>query len=180
MKHKMIFTLILTAAMIVSFSVETVPLKPIELSGRNGGFASGKVWKSNSLVGKTNVLFYVDPDKISDVKQLISILETQKTKTDNFGITYIVNTKATLVPTFIIQSKIKKKAKESETISYVLDKKKVLVSEWELQNNSANVLVLDCSNKILFRSSGKILQDQVDNILKIIDTNIQKSEDSKN
>ena len=107
--YKLIFGLIIAVNLLAASSAEQIQLKPIELSGKEGGYANGKVWKSNSLLRKTNILFYIDPDKIADIKQFVSDLESKKSQTNNVGITYIVNTKATLVPTFSFRLKLKRK-----------------------------------------------------------------------
>lgn len=154
---------------------EPTQLKPIELCEKVGVFEDGLVWKSDSLLGKTNVLIYVDPDKIGDIKQCVSILEKENSKHNKFGITYIVNTKATLIPTFLIKSKIRKKAKNTENISYILDKNKVLIDNWKLQDNSANILVLDSSNRILYQYAGKVDSIQIEKILKEIEISIKQN-----
>ena len=159
----------------VTLKAELTQLKPIELCEEVGGSENGLVWKSDSLLGSTNVLIYVDPDKITDIKQCVSILEEENSKYKKFGITYIVNTKATLIPTFLIKSKIRKKAKDTVNISYVLDKHKVLINNWELQDNSANILVLDSSNRILYQYAGKVESTQLEKIMKEIEISINQN-----
>ena len=82
MKNKII--ILLVVSWLVNLHADLVQLKPIELAGKVGGYANGNSWKSDSLIGKTNVVFYVDPDKIIDVKNLISTLEVEKVENDSF------------------------------------------------------------------------------------------------
>ena len=170
-----IIVLLILAIWFVTLKADPTQLKPIELCEKVGGSESGLVWKSDSLLGNTNVLIYVDPDKITDIKQCVSILEKENSKHNEFGITYIVNTKATLIPTFLIKSKIRKKAKNTENISYILDKNKVLIDNWKLQDNSANILVLDSSNKILFQYAGNVESTQIAKILEEIKISINQN-----
>ena len=173
MKNRIILLILVT--WFASLKAELTQLKPIELCEKVGGFKNGLTWKSDSLLGNTNVLIYVDPDKITDIKQCVSILEKENSMHNEFGITYIVNTKATLIPTFLIKSKIRKKAKNTENISYILDKNKVLIDNWELQDNSANILVLDSSNRILYQYAGKIESTQIEKIMKEIEISINQN-----
>jgi len=167
---------LLTIAIWFAFlNAELTQLKPIELNEQVGGLENGLAWNSDSLLGTTNVIIYVDPDKISDIKHCVSVLEKEKSIHDGFGITYIVNTKATLIPTFLIKSKIKKKAKQTQKISYVLDKNKVLLDTWGLQDNSANILILDSSNRILYKYAGKVGSIQIAKILEKIEVSINKN-----
>lgn len=172
---KISIILIVMITWLVSLKAELTQLKPIKLCEIVGGFENGSVWKSDSLLGKTNVLIYVDPDKINEIKQCVSILEKENSKHNEFGITYIVNTRATLIPTFLIKNKIRKKAKNTDYISYILDKNKVLIDNWKLQDNSANILVLDSSNRILYQHAGKVESIQIEKIMKEIEISINQN-----
>ncbi|MCK4956374.1 MAG: hypothetical protein KAS49_01975 [Candidatus Cloacimonetes bacterium] len=102
--HKILFVLILIISFYINLTAELIQLESIKLSGKDGGYADGKDWSSDFLLGKINVIIYIDPDKFSEIKQFISDLKLEK-------------------------SKIKKKAKQSEAISYVLDNAKILVEK---------------------------------------------------
>jgi len=165
---RLILSIILLAMSSGVLNAEDIRLKQIVLNGKKGGYADGNIWTSNSLLGRTNVIIYVDPDNFSDIKQFVSDLEREKSKKDNFGLTFIVNTASTVIPNFAIRSKIKSKSKESPTVSYVLDNDKFLVDKWNLQDDSANVLVLDSSNRQQFLCSGNISSDDSKRIMGII------------
>ena len=139
-RFKQIAILTIVITLFTTLNARISQLDPIELSGKKGEYAKGGAWKSNSMLGKTNVLIYTDPDKFSDLKQFVLDIEKEKIKNNNFDLTFIVNTEATMLPTFAIRSKIKSKAKTSKTINYVLDNDKVLVDEWGLQDNCINIL----------------------------------------
>lgn len=170
-----IVVLVTFAIWFAFLNAELTQLKSVELNEQVGGLENGLAWKSDSLLGNTNVLIYVDPDKISDIKQCVSILEEENSMHNDFGITYIVNIKATLIPTFLIKSKIRKKAKDSENISYILDKDKVLINNWKLQDNSANILVLDSSNRVLYQYAGKVETSQIEKIMRKIEISMNQN-----
>ena len=174
--HRIFSILILLTLVFTELTAKDIQLKPIELCDDKGGYAKGGTWKSNSLLGKTNVLIYTDPDKFSDLKEFVSDIEKEKMMENNFGLTFIVNTEATMIPTFAIQSKIKSKAKRSTIINYILDNDKVLVDEWKLQDNDVNILVLDSLNQIQYQQTGKVKPDQFKKIMKIINTDIKEVE----
>ena len=165
---------ILVFILLTTLTAKEAKLKPIILSGDDGGYAKGSMWKSSYLLGKTNVLIYADPDKFSDIKQFVTDLEKEKFKNNNFGLTFIVNTEATMIPTFAIRSKIKKKAKESKTISYVLDNDKVLVKKWKLKDNNTNVLVLDSLNNVCYTHTGVVKPNNFKKIMEIINKEVKK------
>lgn len=171
MKKKI--TLLLIIFGLLNLNAKLIQIKQIKLSKKTGGYANGKSWNSDSLLGKTNVIVYVDPDKMSDIKNFISVLEEKNYNKNKLGLTYVVNTDATLIPTFIIKSKIKKRAENSK-ISYVLDNKKALVNNWHLTDNSANVLILNERNQQLYHYSQKMNDKQIEIVLNIIENEITK------
>ena len=171
--------LIVTAVLCNALGAEEIPLKKIELNGKRGGNQEGESWASDSLLGKTNVLIYTDPDEFSNLKQFVSDIESEKMKKNNFDLTFIVNTEATMLPRFAIRSKIKSKAKKSATINYVLDNDKVLVDEWDLEDNSINVLVLDSLNQVQYQQTGKIKPHQFKTIMGIINNSIVETNSNK-
>ena len=176
MKKKI--TLLLIIFGLLNLSATLIPIKQIKLAKKNGGYANGKSWNSDSLLGKTNVIIYVDPGKMSDVKDLISVLEEKNYNKNKLGLTYIVNTDATFIPTFIIKSKIKKRAEKTEKIMYVLDNDKVLVKNWQLTDNSANVLILNERNRQLYHYSQKMNDEQIEIVLNIIENEMNKKKGS--
>ena len=178
--HKIYSVIIILALMFTLLNARIQPLYPIELSGKKGEYAKGGTWKSNFLLGKTNVVIYTDPDEFPDLRQFVSDIEQEKIKNNNFDLTLIVNTEATMLPTFVIRSKIKSKAKGSSTINYVLDNDKVLVDEWDLQDNSINVLVLDSLNHVQYQQTGKIKPYQFKEIMEIINNRIVETNSNKN
>ena len=175
-KLKLILMTIILLQVCSSLSAELIQFQPVTLAGKSGGFADGRTWDSNNLLGKINVLLYVDPDEMGEVKKLLSILEEKNYDKQKVDIVCIVNTDATIIPAFLIKGKIEKKSQESTNISYVLDFKKNLVDRWSLQDNSANVLVLDENNQNLYQHSSLITNNQIDNILEIIENKLENNQ----
>ena len=166
--QKLLFGIIITLMFFSFLTAKPIQLESVKLSGKDGGFATGEDWSSDSLLGKINVIIYIDPDKFSKVKQFISELEIAKSKNNIFDLTFIVNMEATILPTFIIKSKIKNKAKKSKTTSYVLDNDKIIIEKWNLKDNDFNILILDKLNKLVYQYSDKIKSNQIDEVMKII------------
>jgi len=175
-----IFIIILFVLLLRILNAEDIRFKQIVLQGNKGGYVDGNIWNSNSLLGRTNVIIYVDPDNFSDIKQFVSYLESEKSINDNFGLTFIVNTAATAIPNFAIRSKIKSRAKESSTVSYVLDNDKFLIEKWNLRDDSANVLVLDSTNRQQFLCTGNISLEDSKRIMKIINNCYNNENRSQN
>ena len=165
MKNNYKFVVTISLLLSLSFTLSAITLKPVKLADNHGGYIDGRVWKSDFLLGKTNIIIYADPDEFSDMKKFVENLKKEKSKNNNFGLTFIINTEATMIPTFMIKSRIKKKAKESPSISYVLDNDKILVDKWMLQDDAVNVLLLDSLNEINYQKTGKMTITQLKEII---------------
>jgi uncharacterized protein len=150
-------------------------LPSVVLKGDAGGFINGNEWNSSALKDKINLLLYVDPDKQSWVKPLVDTLNSINYSPDTIGLTYILNTDATLIPNFIIKKKVKQKAKTEKNIYYVLDQHKILVKKWKLKDNSVNVLLFDSSGNNMFTHYGKITQDYLKKIIERINKSINNN-----
>ena len=144
---------------------QTAIIPTIVLKGDDGGCINGEEWHSSTLKDKINLLLYVDPGKQSWVKPLVDRLDSLNYSPDVFGITFIVNAKAAFVPHFFIKKQLIKREKISKSIRYVLDQNKILVKEWKLEDNSANVLLFASSGEIILSHHGKIEQEEVKAII---------------
>ena len=153
---------------------EELPL--LTLRGEKGGLADGGEWLSSTLKDKVNLLLYVDPDKQSRVKALVTKLDSIQYSPDLLGLTFILNTEATIIPDFILANRVKKRAKEMKHINYVLDRDKVLVREWNLVDNDVNILLLDNKGIIVEKISGKISTEMAEEIIQKINQLINKGE----
>ena len=152
------------------------PFKQINISGDSGGYANGDTWDSNNLLDKINVILYLDPSKMSDVEKFLSILDKEKFDNQKVTITYIINTDATPTPNFMIKSKIKKKSKNNKNISYILDNERILIQQWGLIENSANVIILNKLNQKLYYCSSIMDDNQIEIALNIIKNEIKQDE----
>ncbi len=166
-KPSFIFAIILLVVTI-SNATQDISIRKTILNGNNGGYANGKAWYSDSLKGKTSLILYTDPDKQSWAKALVDRLDKFSFNQDSLRIVFILNTKATIIPNFIIQKKLKHKAEISKKIEYVLDKEKILVKNWNLKDNNLNIIILNRSNEILYNHTGNTTQNDITQIMKIL------------
>ena len=134
------------------------------LEGENGGNIDGTPWFSQELLGKANVLVYADPTKKPWIQPLMDWLELQEISFENFSVTVIINTDATIIPNFVLASKIKQKAKENPHYNYVFDHDKILVEKWKLQDENVNVLFFDSKGENVFTHHGKVTEDVLEKI----------------
>ncbi len=148
----------------------------LKLSGEKGGLCGGKEWKSSSLKNKVNLLLYVDPDKQSWIKPLVTKLDSLHYSPDSLGITFILNTDATIIPDFIIRSRVREKAKVSSDIAYVLDRTKMLVRKWKLKDDNVNVLLLDKSGNLIQEHHGEMTQVFINQFITKINQSIKQGE----
>ena len=149
---------------------------PLTLKGDDGGLCGGKEWKSSSLKDKVNLVIYVDPDKQDWVKPLVVKLDSINYSPDSLGVTFILNTEATIIPDFIIRNRVQDKAKTSPNITYVLDQEKVLVRKWNLVDNDINVLLMNASGKIIRKHNGKMTRKFINQFIKKIDESIKEGD----
>ena len=162
-------TLLIFALISSSFGdikVSQVPPKVV-LSGDNGGHPNGKAWSSSTLKGRMFVVLYVDPDEMKTNKKIISILDKYRTS-NRFKRVNIVNLKATWLPNMAIQSKIKDKQKEFPSITYVLDKEKVLVKQWGLKDDSSNILIFDSRGVLIYKHYGRLNKSEIIKVMNLL------------
>ncbi|MBT3235591.1 MAG: transcriptional regulator [Bdellovibrionales bacterium] len=151
-------------------SGQTLP--SIEISGESGGLVAGGAWKSQTLVNKVHVLFYVDPDEKESNLKLEEALSDAKFPRENYQSVAIINMAATWLPNFAIASSLESKQKKYPNTIYVKDLKKVLVSGWGMGDDSYNVLILSKQGKILFYKKGTLNQDEINLAIKLINENL--------
>lgn len=130
--------------------------KIVELSGNKGGLVSGGVWSSQSLKDKLKLLIYVDPDESSLNDDFTAALKKENFSEKDFGSVAIINLAATWKPNAIIESILESKQKEFPNTTYVTDKDKYLVKEWELKDDSFDAVLFDRDSQVIFRAHGKI------------------------
>lgn len=157
----------------ISLALELSQLpKNITLEGENGAKISGEAFSSDSLKGKVHVLFYVDPDEKEMNEHVSAALKNEHFERKDYASVAIINMAATWLPNFAIASKLEKKQTKYPDTIYVKDLNKVLVNEWDLQDNSSNVLLFDKSGKLLFIKKEKLNTEEVQTLITLIKENI--------
>ena len=148
-------------------------LPTVVLKGEDGGTATGEAWKSSNLIGRTNLILYVDTGKRQQAMPLINRIDELSYSPDTLGVSFVINTSATSIPSFMIRMMIKQREKANSKIRYVLDKKEVLIRDWDFTDKYVNVLILDPTGKVLHRYAGEITEEYVDQVISIIDSGLK-------
>ncbi len=151
--------------------VGQVPLK-VELKDNLGGRLDGKPWSSDELKGKIHVLFYVDPDEKDTNNDASDALDKEKFSAEKFQSVAIINMAATFMPNFLISSSLKEKQEKYPRTLYLRDYKRVLVQQWNLADDSSDVLAFDKSGKVIFRKDGKLTSEEIQKLVKVIKDNL--------
>jgi len=148
-----------------------VPPK-VELKDNLGGRLDGKPWSSDELKGKVHVLFYVDPDEKDTNNDTSEALDKEKFPAEKFQSVAIINMAATFMPNFLISSSLKEKQDKYPRTLYLRDYKKLLVQQWNLTDDSSDILAFDKSGKVIFRKDGKLTPEEIQKLLKAIKDNL--------
>ena len=170
-----IFSTLIIFLLTVNLMAVTVGEKQVEISisEDDGGLAKdGSKWSSKTIKDKVYVLFYVDPDEREVNEHFQAILKAQKYDHANFGTIAVINLAATWKPNVIIESLLKSKQEEFPDTIYVKDKNSVLVNKWKLHDDSSEILLFSKDSKLLFYHSGKMSDENIKDILKLINENI--------
>ena len=145
----------------------------VVLKGEDGGTATGEEWDSANLIGKTNLILYVDTGKRQQAMPLINRIDELSYSPDTLGVSFVINTSATSIPGFMIRTMIRQREKANSKIRYVLDKKEVLIRDWDFTDEYVNVMILDPTGKVLHRYAGEITEEYVDEVIRIIDSSLK-------
>jgi predicted transcriptional regulator len=165
-------------ALIITVNLFAVTLgqKPqeITLSKEDGGMAKdGSAWSSNSLKENVFVMFYVDPDEKDLNEHYTKALKKFKKENNlHFQSIAIVNLAATWKPNFVIESLLKSKQEEFPDTIYVKDKNKVLVTKWDVGDDTSNIIIFDKNGVVVFYKSGKMEDEDIKKSFKIIKENL--------
>jgi hypothetical protein len=168
---KFLTTLIISSILLFGITTGEVPPKVV-ISGENGGYLDGSEWNSSMLKGKLYVLFYIDPDERETNSKFVNVLKDKNYDLNYFGSVTIINLAATWLPNIILESKLKDRQKQFPNTIYIKDKSKVLVREWDLKDNSSNVLIFDKSGKVIYSYSGKLSSSEITKVISLIDRNL--------
>ena len=165
--RKILPTLLLGTLSLFALTIGEVPQKVI-LDNENGGRVDGTTWNSSMIKDKIYVMFYVDPDEKDTNNDFSEALKAKEYDRSKFASIAIVNLAATWLPNFAIESSLKNKQKEYPNTIYVKDKKKVLVKEWGLKDDSSNIVVFGRSGKVIYTHAGRLNKNEIKKVLKII------------
>jgi len=169
MKH--LTLLLLSLSLGLALELGKVP-KPITLEGETGGVVSGEPFSSEILKDKVHVLFYVDPDEKEMNEHVSTALKKEAFDRSKYGSVAIINMAATWLPNFAIASKLEKKQKTYPDTLYVKDLDSILVKEWDLEDDSSNVVLFDKDGKVLFIKKGKLNSEETLELISLIQDHI--------
>jgi predicted transcriptional regulator len=65
-----------------------------------------------------------------------------------------------------------KKQEKYPRTTYVKDMKKKLVKEWDLKDDSVNLLVFDKTGKVLYAKKGQMSPEEISELMKLIRANL--------
>lgn len=142
--------------------------KSVTIEGDDGGLVAGGAWNSSMLSGKVHVLFYVDPDEKDTNEAFSNALKEAAFDRNKYASVAIVNLAASWKPNVVIEALLESKQKKFPHAIYVKDKNKVLVKEWDLKDDSSDILVFDKSGKVLYSKAGKLDKAEIAKVLSLI------------
>jgi len=171
MKRIIAIILFLTLSLF-SLTLNEIP-KEIKLLNDGGGLTDGMEWNSSGLKGKLNLLLYLDPDKKDDIDNFMNEFNHKNYDNSKLGITSILNLKATWLPNFAIEEKLKSQQEKFKNIIYVKDKSKLLVDKWDLADNSVNILLFDKNGKLIYQHNGKFTKDEQKQLFHFIEEKLK-------
>lgn len=175
--RSLFFMIALFAAVSLNAQIEiNKNLQDIVLRDDKGGNINGNEWKSSDLKNILNIVFYVAPSQQKDVEPLLNKIDSAGYSRESIKVTMIINTEATWIPNGIIEGKVKGRAKEDTTKSYVLDKDEVLLNGWNLSEDNPNIIVVDAAGKVIFFFNEELNDDIKNKLLTIIENEIKKEE----
>jgi predicted transcriptional regulator len=169
---KLMNTLILSTLSTFALNIGEVP-KLLILENNNGGHLDGRAWSSSMIKNKVYVLFYVDPDEKDTNNKFSEALKAKNYDRSNFSSIAIVNLKATWLPNFVLESKLKEKQEKYPHTIYVKDKEKILVKEWQLKDDSSDILLFNQKGELIYSYEGKLDSSEIEKVLQLIDKNIK-------
>jgi uncharacterized protein len=168
---KLLVTLLFTMSLSFGLEVGQVPTE-LTLERDKGALVTGDAFSSTMLKDKVYVLFYVDPDEKDMNEHVTLALKAEKFDRSNYGSVAIINMAATWLPNFAISSKLEKKQEEFPDTIYAKDLQSVLVNEWNLEDDSSNVLLFGKDGKVLFAKKGKLSDEELVTLISLIKENL--------
>lgn len=150
-------------------------LPSLSLEGNSGGKTDSTPWSTSELTGKAWSLFYVDPDEKDMNKEAQEAIKAKKFPIEKLRSAAIINMAATAIPNFILSNRIAKSQSEYPTTVYVKDLNKAIVKNWDLADNSSNLIILGSDGLVKYVYKGKLPADEISKMLSIIEKEVTEN-----
>lgn len=147
----------------------------VKISGENGGRTNGDQWSSEMIKDRLWLLFYVDPDHKDDNIELEKSLKKENFSEEHLGSIGVINMAATWLPDVALKPALEAKQKEYPKVVYVLDRKKILLEQWKLNDDDYNVLLFGKDGMLLYINHGTLDAKAITELISIIRKNIPNS-----
>lgn len=144
-----------------------------------GDEVSHKPWSSESSMGRPTYLQHLAARVgIDGTYKLISdAIEERNYSRHQLNSVAVVNRKDALWGTgAIVTATLKSNKRRYPDVAFVVDSKGAARERWELQHNSAAIMLLDASGEILFFKEGALEEDELSQALEIIDAQVQSAD----
>ena len=143
-------------------------LPTVVLTGDLGARIDGKPWYSDTIKDFTWILFYISPSHRDENEAFKNALDAAKFPHDKVASVAVINMASSWVPNMIIESSLKKNQQKFPFVTYVKDLQKVLVKEWQLNDDAFDVVIFDKSGKVLAHYTGEITPKETEDTLNLI------------
>jgi len=168
---KLFVLLCSSLSLVFALEVAKIP-SPLTLEGDTGGLLSAEPFSSEIFRDKIYVLFYVDPDEKDLNEHVSTALKEQGFDRTKFASVAIINMAATWLPNFAIASSLEEKQEKYPDTLYVKDLQSVLVKQWDLKDDTSNVVLFDKEGKVLFIKKGKLNSEETLELISLIQDNM--------
>jgi len=168
---KILLSTLIASSVLWSLSLNEIP-KEITLEDSNGGLVDGQAWSSSMLKEKVNILFYIDPDEKDMNQKFKERLREENIAKEKLEVSVILNLSATWIPNFAIEKSLEEAQKKDEMITFIKDKKRILVKEWELQDEASSILIFDKEGKLIYQNIGELSSSEIEKIMKLIEESL--------
>jgi uncharacterized protein len=166
----------LTSASLASASPLVVGAIPstIVLDGPLGAHVDGTAWTSDSIAktGKVVSLFYVDPEEKKLNEEVEVAYDNMHFSKEKHASIAVINMAAAWYPNSLINRDLAAKQIKFPRTTYVKDLKKSLVKEWDLQDDSVNIVVFGKDGKVIFIKKGPMSTSEIAPLLALISANL--------
>lgn len=150
--------------------IGTVP-PYVRIESDEGGRINGESWALSDSFGKMRLMLYVSPNQQEEVQPLLYRLDSLRIDPNSIEVVFAVNTDAAWIPNFIIENRVKDKAADDTTKTYVLDKNRIIEKYWDLECDAPNILVFNKNCELLFHHYGEIDEAVIQKSLQFITIN---------